>query len=120
MTHKLALHQGLPQQAEVRAAAAEFCLQPPEGLFFYVRKDHLSNHAIGLFQLAAIHLNQRPPHLDEARLANDALAALVEGLAGRLGEEEAALRDALNQLRMAFVQLAQSGGAEPETPAAEA
>jgi hypothetical protein len=80
----------------------------------------IANHAIGLFQLAAIHLNQRPPNLEEARLAIDALAALVEGLAGRLGEEESALRDALNQLRMAFVQLSQSGGAEPEPPAAEA
>jgi hypothetical protein len=71
----------------------------------------IANHAIGLFQLAAIHLNQRPPNLEEGRLAIDAMGALVEGMTGRLGEEEASLRDGLAQLRLAFVQL--SGGAEP-------
>jgi hypothetical protein len=79
----------------------------------------IANHAIGLFQLAAIHLNRRPPNLEEARLAIDAMAAIAEGLAGRLGDEEASLRDALNQLRMAYVQLA--GGGEPsEAPEAPA
>lgn len=65
----------------------------------------IANHAVGLFQLAAIHLNQRPPNLAEGRLAIDAMATLVEGLAGRLGGEEEALRDGLSQLRLAFVQL---------------
>src|SRR3954454_5221847 len=65
----------------------------------------IANHAVGLFQLAAIHLNQRPPNLVEGRLAIDAMAALVEGLAGRLSDEEQALRDGLSQLRLAFVQL---------------
>jgi hypothetical protein len=65
----------------------------------------VANHAVGLFQLAAIHLNQRPPNLDDGRLAIDAMAALVDGLAGRLGEDEASLRDALGQVRMAFVAL---------------
>src|SRR3954469_20356984 len=51
----------------------------------------VANHAIGLFQLAAIHLDQDPANLDDARLAIDALAALVEGLQGRLGDEEEAL-----------------------------
>jgi hypothetical protein len=71
----------------------------------------VANHAVGLFQLAALHLNQRPPNLDEGRLAVDALGALVEGLAGRLGDEEAPLRDALSQLRLAFVQLQRDGDA---------
>lgn len=66
----------------------------------------IANHAIGLFQLAAIHLDREPPNLDDARLAIDALAALVEGLAGRLGEEEASLREALAQLRLAYVEVA--------------
>jgi hypothetical protein len=65
----------------------------------------VANHAVGLFQLAAIHLNQRPPNLEDGRLAIDAMAALVDGLAGRLGEDEASLRDALSQVRMAFVAL---------------
>jgi hypothetical protein len=72
----------------------------------------IANHAVGLFQLAAIHLNQRPPHLDDGRLAIDAFAALLDGLQGRLGEEETALRQGLDQLRMAYVQL--SGGGSDE------
>lgn len=74
----------------------------------------VANHAVGLFQLAAIHLNRRPPNLAEGRVAIDAMGALVEGMAGRLGEEEQALRDGLGQLRMAFVQLS---GATAEEPA---
>ncbi|MBO0692388.1 MAG: hypothetical protein J2P58_05790 [Acidimicrobiaceae bacterium] len=65
----------------------------------------IANHAVGLFNLAGLHLSQEPPHLDEARLAIDALAALVEGLAGRLGPDESTLRDGLAQLRLAFVQI---------------
>jgi hypothetical protein len=65
----------------------------------------VTNHAIGLFQLAAIHLNNEPPNLDDARLAIDAFALLVEGLGDRLGEEFGALADALAQVRMAYVSL---------------
>ena len=72
----------------------------------------VANHAYGLFELAAIHLSQRPPRLDEARLAVDAMAALVEGLAGRLGEAERSLHDALAQIRLAFVQITEAGVAE--------
>ena len=56
-------------------------------------------------ELAALHLSERPPHLQEAQLAIDALSALVEGLAGRLGESERTLRDGLAQIRMGFVQV---------------
>ena len=66
----------------------------------------VANHAIGLFQLAAIHLDREPPNLDDARLAIDALAAIVDGLQGRLGEEEDALREARAQLQLAYVQVA--------------
>lgn len=72
----------------------------------------VANHAVGLFQLAALHLNQRPPNLEEGRLAVDAMGALIEGLSGRLGEEEASLKEALAQLRLAFVQLQREGGGE--------
>jgi hypothetical protein len=63
------------------------------------------NHAVGLFQLAAIHLNRQPPNLADGRLAIDALAALVNGVGNQLGEEAEALRQALTQLRMAYVSL---------------
>ena len=77
----------------------------------------VANHAVGLFQLAAIHLNRRPPNLAEARVAIDAMGALMEGMAGRLGEEEQALRDGLGQLRMAFVQLGAADGTAGGEPA---
>ena len=80
----------------------------------------VANHVYGLFELAAIHLSQRPPGLAQARLAVDAMAALVEGLRGRLGEAEPSLQDALAQIRLAFVQMSGSsptadgeGGAAP-------
>jgi hypothetical protein len=65
----------------------------------------VANHAMGLFELAAIHLSAEPTHLSEAALAIDALGTLVEGLEGRLGEAEPTLRDALSQIRLALVQV---------------
>jgi hypothetical protein len=65
----------------------------------------IANHAFGLFELAALHLSLKPPQLEEAQLAIDALAALTEGMAGRLGEYDAQLRDGLAQLRIAYVQI---------------
>jgi hypothetical protein len=73
----------------------------------------VANHAIGLFQLAAIHLNRRPPNLEEGRLAIDAFAGLVDATQGRLGDEEDTLRAALSQIRLAFVTLTRDNTAEP-------
>ena len=74
----------------------------------------IANHAIGLFQLAALHLNQQPPNFVDAQLAIDALGSIVEGLGDRLGPDEDALRDALAQIRLAFVQIKSAGGAPPQ------
>jgi len=70
------------------------------------------NHVMGLYELAAIHLSANPPRLDEAVLAIDAVACLVEGLGERLGEEYPTMRDALSNIRMAFVQVkgSEAGG----------
>lgn len=77
----------------------------------------VANHAMGLYELAAIHLSNQPPNLDEGRVAIDAMGAIVEGLEGRLGENENVLRDALAQLRLAFVQLqAATGEGKGPTP----
>ena len=65
----------------------------------------VANHAMGLYELAAIHLSEQPPNAEAAKLAIDAMGALVDGLKGRLGEPEHTLRDALAQLRLAFVQV---------------
>ncbi len=68
----------------------------------------VANHVMGFYELAAIHLSAEPPNLSEAKVAIDAMAAVVEGLEGRIGENEPVLRDALAQLRLAFVQLQSS------------
>lgn len=65
----------------------------------------ITNHCIGLFQLAALHLDQEQPKLSEAQLAIDALGAVVEVLGGRLGEDARPLSDALDNLRLAFVEV---------------
>ena len=65
----------------------------------------VANHAMGLYELAAIHLSSQPPAFGEAQVAIDGMAAIVDALQGRLGENEPTLRDALAQLRMAYVQL---------------
>lgn len=79
--------------------------------------DVIVNHAIGIWQLALVHLGvitppeadgRRPaPDLASAGLAIDALAALVDGLGERLGEGEPMLREALGQAQMLFVELAE-------------
>jgi hypothetical protein len=65
----------------------------------------IANHAFGLFELAALHLSLQPPQLRQARQAIDALGALVEGMAGQLGEYERQLIEGLANLRMAYVQI---------------
>jgi hypothetical protein len=77
----------------------------------------IANHCFGMFELAALHLSLQPPKLAEAQLAIDALGAVIEGLAGRLGDEEQQLRDGLAQLRLAFVQIKSVTDAPPAAPA---
>lgn len=71
----------------------------------------VANHAMGIYELAALHLTAEQPRLPEASLAIDALAALVEGLSGRLGESEPTLREALAQLRAAYLEVRDRTGA---------
>ena len=58
----------------------------------------LANHLGGIYELARIHLSQDPPQFDEASLAIDAFAAVLDAVEPRLGEDGPALRDALRQL----------------------
>jgi hypothetical protein len=76
----------------------------------------VANHAFGLFELAALHLSLDPPQLDQARLAIDALSALVEGLGDRLGEHGKELTAGLSQLRMAYVQIQAAHAPPPASP----
>ncbi|MEX2659478.1 MAG: hypothetical protein WD232_07265 [Acidimicrobiales bacterium] len=100
-------------RAQLEAEAAEMTAQlaatPAEVV--------VANHVVGLFQLAAIHLNEDPPHLDDGRLAIDAVKALLDAVGDRLGEQGEALRTGLTQLQMAYVQLHRRGegdGADPD------
>jgi hypothetical protein len=72
----------------------------------------VANHAMGLYELAAIHLSQPVPAFAEAALAIDAMGALVEGVGpDRFEEFGITLTEALQQIRMAFVQLKAHHGA---------
>ncbi|HSL74149.1 MAG TPA: hypothetical protein VK853_06765 [Ilumatobacteraceae bacterium] len=74
----------------------------------------ITNHVMGLYELAAIHLSASPPDLRQAVLAIDAVACLVEGLDDRLGEDAPTMRDALATIRFAFVEIkAQVTGTAP-------
>ena len=68
----------------------------------------VANHCIGLVELAALHLGQNPPHLADAQLCIDALAGVLDAVGARMGEHGAALRQALNQMRMAYVEAKQA------------
>jgi hypothetical protein len=78
--------------------------------------DVLANHALGIWQLALVHLGVVTPPDDEGRtpapdlpaagVAIDALTALVDGLGSRFGEHEAVLREALTTAQALYVEVA--------------
>lgn len=85
----------------------------------------LTNHALGIYELAALHITSERPDLVEARLAVDALGVMVDGLKGRLGDGEPTLVDALANIKIAYVQranqlkqqnVAEAPGADTEAP----
>jgi hypothetical protein len=65
----------------------------------------IANHAYGLFELASAHLGARPPRLESARVAIDALGGLVDAVGDRIGSHAPELSDALAQIRLAWVQI---------------
>ncbi len=73
----------------------------------------VANHGIGMLELAALHLGQEPPNLAEAAVAIDGLGGLLDAVGPRMGPNEAPLRQALNQLRMAFIEARNAAGAGP-------
>lgn len=89
------------QIAEIQQAMAE----ARERIAEVPAETIVTNHAMGLYELAAIHLAAAPPRLIDAALGIDAFACLVEGLGDRLGENAGVMRDALHQIRLAFVQI---------------
>jgi len=86
---------------EMAAVRAQLAAAPPELV--------IANHAMGLYELAAIHLSTDPANLVAAQLAIDAFAALLDRCQGRLGEAEATLVDARSQIQLAFVSVSRKG-----------
>jgi hypothetical protein len=82
--------------------------------------DVIVNHALGIWQLALVHLGMitppdehgNPPAVDlaSAGVAIDAMAALVDGLGARLGEHEPVLREALANAQQLYVEVADQQG----------
>ena len=98
------------QAAEIEAAMAEARARLADVPAEVV----VVNHVMGLYELGAIHLSAETPDLVSASLAIDAMAAIVEGLGDRLGDDAQTMRDALGNIRMAFVGVkAQTGQADP-------
>jgi len=101
------------EQAQAQAMMAEMA-EVQQRIAASPASDVLANHLMGFYELAAIHLSQQPPNFREAAVAIDALRLVVEGMAGRLGENEATLHQALQQIQMAFVQLTDRANGGPE------
>jgi hypothetical protein len=98
---------------EDRAAAEQYARQLDEARRQLIEMPAgavVGQQALQFYELAALHLNQPQPRLDDARVAIDAFAAVVERLGSRLGEAEAPLRQALNQIQLAYVSLSSGGG----------
>jgi len=103
-----------PLSPEEQAAAEEYAqqidamrrqlLELPAGVV-------VGQHALQFFDVAGLYLSQSPPRIEDARLAIDALAAVVERLGARLGDAEPSIRQALHQAQLAFVEAARTAGA---------
>ena len=101
-----------PEGREPTAEEIEAAVEHARAVLHTPVIEHIGGHAMALFELAALHLEREAatggaeqPDLAEAALAIDAMAALVEGLGERLDPYRAQLDSAINQLRMAFVEL---------------
>ena len=89
------------QMAEVRQRILE---TPVEAM--------VVQHLIGLFEIAAIHLNAENPDLSSVRLAIDAMDGALSAAEGRLGDAEEAMQQMLHQARMAYVQVSQESNSQ--------
>ena len=94
-----------PQTADALADAERAMQEARERLAQVPAEVVVTNHVMGLYELAAIHLSASPPDLHQSVLAIDAVACLVDGLGERLGDDYPTMRDALNNIRLAFVQI---------------
>ena len=110
-----------PENADALADAERAMQEARERLAEVPAEVVVTNHVMGLYELAAIHLSASPPDLHQSVLAIDAVACLVDGLGERLGDDYPTMRDALNNIRLAFVQIKGEVAAtmEPSEPATD-
>ncbi len=71
----------------------------------------IGNHVFHLLELAALHLSADPAQMPPARLAIDAVAGLLGAVGERLGEHGPLLNEALAQIQLAYVQIANAQSA---------
>lgn len=62
------------------------------------------NHLMGLYELAAVHLDQTDPQFDEALIAIDAMGAVLEVTEDRLGDSGTEMREALTVLQTFYLR----------------
>lgn len=93
-----------PEEAERAEALVHELAEARQRLLEAPVSTVVVNHALGIYELAALHLTADEPKLEEAQLAIDALGGLLDATTGRLGPQEPTVREALHQLRLAFVQ----------------
>ncbi len=90
------------EMAEMREMLAEVVATPVVAF--------LAQHAAQIHELALVHLSTASERgqvaISQAELAIDALGGIVEALGDRLGAASVPLREALAQVRVAFVQIA--------------
>ncbi len=102
-----------PETADALAEAERAMEEARERLAEVPAEVVVTNHVMGLYELAAIHLSASTPDLVQSALAIDAMACLVDGLGDRLGDDDPTMRDALGNIRIAFVQIKGQVAAEP-------
>jgi hypothetical protein len=105
-----------PETSDAIAEAERAMQEARERLADVPAEIVITNHVMGLYELAAIHLSADPPDLRQSVLAIDAVACLVDGLGERLGEDHSTMRDALNNIRLAFVQIKSQVDATDQHP----
>ena len=103
------------EQAQAQAMMAEMA-EVQERIAQTPAAEVLANHLMGFYELAAIHLSQQPPHFEDAALAIDALAVVLQHVGDRIGENGPVLHQALQQVQMAFVQLKERETGPSEAP----
>ncbi|HET9689552.1 MAG TPA: hypothetical protein VFP61_00230, partial [Acidimicrobiales bacterium] len=114
---------GAPGAAEGPGAAGEAPLTDEEQEFLAEMAERqrqlaeapgalvVAQNAFLLVELAAVKMGAEPPSLDDARLAIDALGAMVEAVGSRLGEVEPELRRWVTDLRVRYVEAAKAATA---------